>query len=56
MPPEPSPKSELTLPLDLLSAVQRHLPDRRGDFQVESLKPSLVERMFRLMDRDRSRG
>jgi hypothetical protein len=56
MAPEIGTKSELTLPKDLLSEVQRHLPSRRGDFRVEGFqKPSLLARMFGLLDRDRSR-
>jgi len=46
---------ELTLPKDLLSEVQRHMPTRRGDFHVEGWKPSLVQRMLGLLGRDRSR-
>jgi hypothetical protein len=55
MPPESRTESELTLPKDLLSEVQRHLPSRRGDFKVEGWKPSLVQRMLGLLGRDRSR-
>jgi hypothetical protein len=56
MAPEIGTKSELTLPKDLLSEVQRHLSSRRGDFRVEGFqKPSLLARMFGLLDRDRSR-
>ncbi|HEY1898352.1 MAG TPA: hypothetical protein VGG49_01010 [Steroidobacteraceae bacterium] len=54
MPPESRTESELSLPKDLLSEVQRHLPTRRGDFQVEAWKPSLVDRMFGFLDRGRS--
>ena len=39
MAPESRTESELTLPKDLLSEVQRHLPSRRGDFHVEGWKP-----------------
>jgi hypothetical protein len=53
MPPES--ESELSIPLDLLSAVQSHLPAHRGDLHMESWKPSLVERMFGFLDRGRSR-
>ncbi len=53
MPPES--KSELSIPLDLLSAVQRHLPARHDDLHVESWQPSLMERMFGFLDRGRSR-
>lgn len=53
MPQEP--KSELSIPPDLLSALQSHLPTRGGDLHMESWKPSLVERMFGFLDRDRSR-
>jgi hypothetical protein len=53
MPPEP--ESELSLPQDLLSAVQRHLPNRHGDLDVESWQPSFMERMFGFLDRGRSR-
>ena len=57
MAPESRTESELTLPKDLLSEVQRHLPNRRGDFSVEGWKPSLVTRMFGFLDRgDRSRS
>jgi hypothetical protein len=55
MAPESRAESELTLPKDLLSEVQRHLPNRRGDFRVEGWKPSLVQRMLGLLDRGRSR-
>jgi hypothetical protein len=55
MPPEPRTESDLTLPKDLLSEVQRHMPARRGDFQVEGWKPSLVSKMFGFLDRGRSR-
>lgn len=55
MSPQPSTESELTLPKDLLSEIQRQLPARQGDFQVESWKPSLVARMFGFLDRGRSR-
>jgi hypothetical protein len=57
MAPESRTESELTLPKDLLSEVQRHLPNRRGDFHVEGWKPSLVARMFGFLDRgDRGRS
>ena len=56
MAPESRTESELTLPKDLLSEVQRHLPNRRGDFHVEGFrKPSLVSRMFGFLHRDHSR-
>jgi hypothetical protein len=56
MAPESRTESELTLPKDLLSEVQRHLPARRGgDFHVEGWKPSLVSKMFGFLDRGRSR-
>jgi hypothetical protein len=55
MPPESRTESELTLPKDLLSEVQRHLPKGHGDFHVEAFRPSLVERMFGFLDRGRSR-
>jgi hypothetical protein len=55
MAPETRTESELTLPKDLLSEVQRQLPNRRGDFHVEGWKPSLVTRMFGFLDRGRSR-
>ena len=46
MAPESRTESELTLPKDLLSEVQRQLPERRGDFQVEGWKPVAGCRMF----------
>jgi hypothetical protein len=55
MAPESRTESELTLPKDLLSEVQRHLPNARGDFHVEAFKPSLVHRMFGFLDRGRTR-
>ncbi|HTB69197.1 MAG TPA: hypothetical protein VK727_23450 [Steroidobacteraceae bacterium] len=55
MAPESRTDSELTLPKDLLSEVQRHIPTRRGDFQIEGFKPSLVSKMFGFLDRGRSR-
>lgn len=55
MAPEPRNESELTLPKELLSEVQRHIPARRGDFQIEGWKPSLVSKMFGFLDRGRSR-
>jgi hypothetical protein len=56
MAPESRSESELTLPKDLLSEVQRHMPARRGgDFHVEGWKPSLVQKMFGFLDRGRSR-
>jgi len=55
MAPESRSESELSLPKDLLSEVQRHMPKRRGDFQVEGWKPSLVAKMFGFLDRGRSR-
>jgi hypothetical protein len=55
MPPESRNESELTIPQDLLSEVQRHMPVRGGDFQVEGWKPSLVAKMFGFLDRGRSR-
>ena len=55
MPTESRPESELSIPKDLLSEVERHLPARRGDFQVEGWKPSFIARMFGFLDRDRSR-
>ena len=55
MAPESRSESELNLPKDLLSEVQRHLPKNRGDFHVEAFKPSLVGRMFGFLDRGRSR-
>jgi hypothetical protein len=54
MAPESRTESELTLPKDLLSEVQRQLPSRR-DFHVEAFKPSLVNRIFGFLDRGRSR-
>ncbi len=54
MAPESRTESELTLPKDLLSEIQHHLPNRRGDFQVEGFKPSLVAKMFGFLDRGRS--
>lgn len=51
MPPESRAESELTIPKDLLSEVQRHLPAARGDFKVEGWKPSLMSRMFGFLDR-----
>ncbi len=53
MPPES--ETELSIPLELLSAVQRHLPSRHGDLQVESWQPSLMERMFGFLSPSRSR-
>ena len=55
MPPEPRSESELSIPKDLLSEVQRHLPARRVDFKIEGWKPSFMSRMFRFLDRGRSR-
>jgi len=55
MAPESRNESELTLPKELLSEVQRHIPARRGDFQIEGWKPSLVSKMFGFLDRGRSR-
>ena len=55
MPSQSRTESELTLPQDLLSEVQRQLPARQGDFHVEGWKPSLVARMFGFLDRGRSR-
>jgi hypothetical protein len=55
MSPESRTEAELSLPQDLLSEVQRHLPNRRGDFQIEGFKPSFVSKMFGFLDRDRSR-
>lgn len=55
MAPEFRTETELTLPKELLTEVQRHLQGRRGDFHVEGWKPSLVARMFGLLDRNRSR-
>jgi hypothetical protein len=56
MPPDPRTESDFTLPKDLLSEVERHLPARRGDFHVEGWKkPSLVTRVFGFLDRGRSR-
>lgn len=55
MPPESRFESELSIPKDLLSEVQRHLPARGGDFQVEGWKPSFMARVFGFLDRDRSR-
>ncbi len=55
MPPESRSEPELSIPQDLLSEVQRHLPAQRGDFQVEGWKPSLVARMFGFLDRGRAR-
>jgi hypothetical protein len=55
MPPESRTESELSIPKDLLSAVQAQLPaQQRGDFHVEGWKPSLVARMFGFLDRGRS--
>jgi hypothetical protein len=55
MAPESRNESELKLPQDLISELQRHTPTRRGDFHVEGWKPSLVSKMFGLLDRGRSR-
>jgi hypothetical protein len=55
MAPESRNDSELSLPKDLLSEVQRHIPTRGGDFQIEGFKPSLVSKMFGFLDRGRSR-
>ncbi|HEY6458218.1 MAG TPA: hypothetical protein VIY90_23320 [Steroidobacteraceae bacterium] len=55
MAPESRKESELTLPKELLSEVQRHIPARRGDLQIEAWKPSLVAKMFGFLDRGRSR-
>ncbi|HEX3836582.1 MAG TPA: hypothetical protein VHW25_06415 [Steroidobacteraceae bacterium] len=55
MAPESRNESELKLPKDLISEVQRHIPTGRGDFQVEGWKPSLVSKMFGFLDRGRSR-
>ena len=55
MAPESRTEPELTLPKDLLAEVQRHLHGRRGDFQVEGWKRSLVARMFGFRDRRPSR-
>jgi hypothetical protein len=55
MAPESRTESELSLPKDLLSEVQRHIPTHRGDFQIEGFKPSLVSKMFGFLDRGRSR-
>jgi hypothetical protein len=52
---ESRPEPELSIPKDLLSEVERHLPARRGDLQVEGWKPSFMARMFGFLDRDRSR-
>ncbi len=52
---ESSTESQLSLPADLLSEVQRHLPQGNGDFHVEAFRPSFVERMFGLLGRGRSR-
>ncbi len=54
MPPESRTESELTIPQDLISEVQRHLPAHRGDFKVEGWKPSLMARMFGFLDKNRS--
>jgi hypothetical protein len=55
MTPESRTESELHLPKDLLLEVQRNQQSRRGNFHVEGWKPSLVERMFGILDRGRSR-
>ena len=55
MPPESRAQSELTIPKDLLSEIQRQLPDGRGDLKVEAWKPSLVSWVFGFLGRDRSR-
>jgi len=55
MAPESRTESELSLPKDLLSEVQRHIPTRGGDFHIEGFKPSLVAKMFGFLDRGRSR-
>ena len=55
MAPESRNESEFTLPKDLVSEVQRHIPARRGDFKIEGWKPSLVSKIFGLLDRGRSR-
>jgi hypothetical protein len=55
MAPESRNETELTLPKDLLSEVQRHMPSSRGDFKVEGWKPSLVSKVFGFLDRGRSR-
>jgi hypothetical protein len=55
MPPQSRSESELSIPKDLLSEVQRHLPARRTDFKIEGWKPSFMSRMFWFLDRGRSR-
>jgi hypothetical protein len=54
MAPESRKEPELSLPKDLLSEVQRHLP-KGADFHVEAFKPSLVHRMFGFLGGERSR-
>ncbi len=56
MPPDSRTEPELNLPKDLLAEVERHLPGGRGDFHIESFKPSLVSRVFGFLDRGRSRA
>ena len=55
MPPESRVESELTVPQDQLSEIQRHLPAARHDFSIEGWKPSLMSRMFGFLDRGRAR-
>ncbi len=55
MPPESRTESDLNLPKDLLTEVQRHIPASQADFHIESWKPSLVARMFGFLGGGRSR-
>jgi hypothetical protein len=51
MPPQSRAESELTIPEDLLTAVQHQLPTGPDNFRVEAWKPSLMSRMFGFLDR-----
>jgi hypothetical protein len=56
MPTDSRTESELSLPKDLLAELQLRGPARGKDFHIEGWKkPSLVDRMFGFLDRDRSR-
>ena len=40
---------KLTIPADLLAEVSRRNSTRQTDYRIESLKPSLLERLARLL-------
>jgi len=40
---------QLNLPAELVAEVSRHSKSRQTDFRIEALKPSLLERLARML-------